>query len=52
MKGLNYFIYLLAFKPLFFNSCKKGCTDPNAENYNPEAKKITVLATLLIYPPI
>ena len=38
MKGLNYFIYLLAL-PLFFNSCKKGCTDPNAENYNPEAKK-------------
>ena len=20
-------------------SCKKGCTDPNASNYNPEAKK-------------
>ncbi|MCH1613943.1 MAG: glycoside hydrolase family 16 protein [Flavobacteriales bacterium] len=38
MKGLNYFIYLLAL-PLFLNSCKKGCTDPNAENYNPEAKK-------------
>jgi len=38
MKGLNYFIYLLALS-LFFNSCKKGCTDPNAENYNPEAKK-------------
>ena len=38
MKGLNYFVYLLAL-PLFFNSCEKGCTDPNAENYNPEAKK-------------
>jgi hypothetical protein len=38
MKGLNYFVYLLVL-PLFFNSCEKGCTDPNAENYNPEAKK-------------
>ncbi|MDC3389786.1 glycoside hydrolase family 16 protein [Flavobacteriales bacterium] len=38
MKGLNYFVYLLSL-PLFFNSCEKGCTDPNAENYNPEAKK-------------
>ena len=24
---------------LFFVKCEKGCTDPNAENYNPDAKK-------------
>ena len=24
---------------LFLNSCEKGCTDPNAANYNSNAKK-------------
>ena len=33
-----FFIISITFK-FFLLQCEKGCTDPNAENYNPDAKK-------------
>ena len=30
---------LIVIITLFLVNCKKGCTDPNAENYDPDAKK-------------
>ena len=32
-------LFNLLMLVLFFVKCEKGCTDPNAENYNPDAKK-------------
>ena len=35
----NIFLFCLLFLSILFIKCEKGCTDPNAENYNPDAKK-------------
>ena len=32
-------IFLMAYSILLFSSCKKGCTDNTASNYNADAKK-------------
>mgnify|MGYP001197723561 FL=1 len=38
MKKTLFFSILILFAS-FLGSCEKGCTDPKAENYNPDAKK-------------
>ena len=38
MKKTLFFSILILFAS-FLDSCEKGCTDPKAENYNPDAKK-------------
>ena len=38
MKKTLFFSILILFAS-FLDSCEKGCTDPTAENYNPDAKK-------------
>ena len=35
----NIFLFSLLLLSILFIKCEKGCTDPNAENYNPDAKK-------------
>ena len=35
----NIFLFSLILLSILFIKCEKGCTDPNAENYNPDAKK-------------
>ena len=38
MKKTLFFLILVLFVSVL-DSCEKGCTDPTAENYNPDAKK-------------
>ena len=35
----NIIVFNLLLLVLLFVKCEKGCTDPNAENFNPDAKK-------------
>jgi len=35
----NIVVFNLLLLVFLFAKCEKGCTDPNAENYNPDAKK-------------
>lgn len=41
MKTKNLFILIVLFGAIVFSSCskKEGCTDPSAENYDPNAEK-------------
>lgn len=41
MKTKNLFILIVLFGAIIFSSCskKEGCTDPSAENYDPNAEK-------------
>mgnify|MGYP006081954773 FL=1 len=34
-----FFLFVVVFAGFSLVQCEKGCTDPNAENYNPDAKK-------------
>ena len=48
MKEVARLIFFLTVI-IFLQSCKKGCTDPTAVNYDPDAKKIMDHATIGIY---
>ena len=39
MKTLLRLFFTVTASVAMFYSCKKGCTDPNAANYNPSANK-------------
>lgn len=39
MKKVVTILSVLALGMIFFTGCKKGCTDPTALNYDPDAKK-------------